>query len=133
MRIGPLRHRIQIQAPTLERGPRGEWSNDFDPVVTRWGSISPLTGREQLDAGKMEATVTHRIVIRYYAQLKPTYRLISQGRVYNIESIVNVDLRRRTMEILAIEDPNLLYLSGDIVDEDGGEITDEFGTVIGYA
>lgn len=134
MRIGPLRHRVKIQTPVITRDDCGgaiETWEDFaapasgvytDPAIagaetdsgttgvlttltsTFYASIEPLIGREYMAAKQMQADVTHKIRMRYIPGLTTTMRIVFGTRVFEIESILNVQERNRELVIMATED-----------------------------
>ena len=105
---GPLvlRHRIAIEAATETADSGGGFADPWAAprVVARaWASIEPLRGRERLQAQQLEASVTHKIVLRYRADLRASHRVAFQGRVFNIRSVINVGERSRWLELLCEE------------------------------
>lgn len=64
MRAGKLRHRLIIQKPTLTQDALGGHLTTFSDIDNRWGSINPVSAREQLLQDKLEHKVTHKIRMR---------------------------------------------------------------------
>lgn len=62
----------------------------------------PLSGNEQITALANEGNVTHRIRMRYTAGIKPKMRLVSEGRTFEIMSVVERG-RREEHELMASE------------------------------
>lgn len=103
MEFGKLRHRLVIQRRVETRDAIGGISARWATLATRWGSVEPLTGRELTYAQQVEALVTHRIEMRYFPNLAPTYRLKYGDRVFQIESVVNPGEIGATMTLLCTE------------------------------
>jgi SPP1 family predicted phage head-tail adaptor len=105
MRAGLLRHRIEIQSPTLSVGDSGETVQDWDTIENGavWGSVEPLKARELMESGRQLGEVTHRIRCRYVAGVSPKCRVLHGARVYQIESVINGEERGIMLEMLAFE------------------------------
>ncbi|MDF2546141.1 MAG: phage head-tail adaptor, putative, family [Anaerosolibacter sp.] len=104
MNPGRLKHRITIQGVegTVENECHEDVPN-YVPWKTVWASVEPLRGKEYLQVDRVNAEVTHRIVIRYLAGLKPDMRIDFKGRVFDIQSIINVDEENREMQLMCLE------------------------------
>ena len=102
---GQLRHRIKIQTLTRGRGANKGVIETWVTTTTVWGDIQPVSGRETVDANRMDSRVTHEIEIRYYsAGFTPDNRLQDEdGNNYNIEVVKNIGRRNRRMLIQVIE------------------------------
>ena len=104
MSIGQLRHRLTLQMVTSSSkssyGRRVKTKGDLGKV---WGSVEPLTGREQLIAAQTQSKATHRIRIRHRENVSPHLFVIHDGRRFEIESTLDVNERGRWLDIMAIE------------------------------
>ena len=104
---GRLRHRLVLQRRNIQ--PDGGGGEAGDPwaapltVATVWGSIEPLRGGERLRALRLEAQVTHRIVIRFRAGVTSDMRIAFGARVFNIRAVLDIGERRRALELLCEE------------------------------
>jgi SPP1 family predicted phage head-tail adaptor len=94
-----------IQAKTEARDDYGGIVETWATVATRWGSITPLTMRELVNAQQVEATLSHRVVLRHYPGLTGEHRLLFDARVFHIHAVRTLDERDRTTEVLAMEQP----------------------------
>lgn len=112
MRAGQLRHRVTLQYPT-EASPNayGEsqgkvWTTveSGTPGNGWWASIEPLGGTETQDAKQMEGRTTHQIRMRHISGLdiKPTWRVLYNGRTFNITQVVP-DERFREVRLVCTE------------------------------
>lgn len=101
--IGRLRDRVtfQVEANVADGGGGSELS--WTDVVTVWGQFMPERGREQVDGGRLEASL--RGVLRVRAS-SDTEAITTEHRVqidsvpYNIRSISNPDRRDRFLEMV---------------------------------
>lgn len=91
-----------VQTPTESANAIGEPILTWSTFATRWIAILPLSGTEQITALANEGNVTHRIRMRYTAGLKPKMRLVSDGRTFEIMSVVERG-RREEHELMASE------------------------------
>lgn len=103
MRSGPLRHRITIEQATESRDSSGGVISTWGTYATVWASVSPLIGREYIAAKTVSASVTHKIRMRYLAGMTPKMRIAWDSRLFDIESILDVDERHAELVIMATE------------------------------
>lgn len=100
-----LRHRVQLQAPNETSDEAGGSSISWENVATLWAEITPLqAGRyERVFAEQLGERLTHRITLRYRADINSTQRILFGERLFNIRSVVNVGEAGVIAEILAEE------------------------------
>lgn len=125
MRVGRMRHRLEIQRATETRDAAGGVVQTWSTLDTRWASIEALTGREYFMAKQVQSDATHRIRLRYYEGLRPSDRLYHnvQGLTFNIVSLLDVGLLDKEWEILAVASSDLIPLLNDVgvvVEDDSG-------------
>jgi len=99
---GIMDHKATIQTPTETTNSIGEPTLTYSTFATRWIALLPLSGAERVASLQNEGTVTHRVRMRYTDGLKPKMRLISQGRTFEIDSVVERG-RREEHELLVTE------------------------------
>lgn len=104
MRAGSLRHQVQLQSlgTRVDDGFGGGSIPDSD-VATVWASIEPLTGQERLQAESFDARLSHRIRIRYYPGIHPSWKVKYGVRVFDIKSVADLDERHREVELMCEE------------------------------
>lgn len=103
MRSGELRHRVTIQHKVATQNAYGEEIIDWQTWKTAWAAVEPLTGREFMDAERAGAEVTHRIRIRQRDGLLPSMRVSWDSRLFDIESVLNLEERDREMQLMCRE------------------------------
>lgn len=89
MRIGALRHWVVIQqlARTLDgSGNTVEAWSDFASV---YAEVAPLSAREFVAGQAVQSGVDTRITIRYLAGVRPTMRILHDGRLFNIQGVLS--------------------------------------------
>lgn len=104
---GRLRHRLVLQqrSPQADGG-GGEAGDPWAAPITLatvWGRIEPLRGDERVRALRLEARVTHRIVIRFRSGVTSDMRLVFGARHFNIRAVLDPGERRRALELLCEE------------------------------
>jgi SPP1 family predicted phage head-tail adaptor len=102
MIIGRMRERVAIQQPSEVRTPVGETTLTWAALATVWASVDGLSTRDILQAQQANLVETHRIRIRYRADVNHTHRIVWRGRTMEIASVVERD-NRTALEILARE------------------------------
>lgn len=104
VRAGRLRDRVTIEEKTDgDPDAKGTRSPSWSAFATRWARIVPLTGREMYTADQVYAEATHRIELRYLADITPAMRVTFGSRVFDIEGVIN-DERMRETHLLVSED-----------------------------
>lgn len=108
IRAGLLRHRVTVEKPVKVKEPGyGTSSTVWSYVMDYRCRIEPLNGTELFRARQVLADVTHKVTGRWSAQITPDCRLVlSDGRILEIGSAVNVGERDRELEIMATERVN---------------------------
>lgn len=102
--IGSLDRRITIQRATTVR-------NDYNEPIETWEDLVTVSARrrdasagERYSAQEVGAEITTRFTIRYsseVANVDPTYRIVFDGRTYNVTSVRDLG-RNRWREIDAV-------------------------------
>ena len=103
MKIGQLRHRLEIQE---KRSVMDEWGNqvsEWFTVATAWAAIEPIRGEEYWAAGAQRGETIHRVTMRYVPGVTPEHRLLFGDRILEIESTLNLEERSRLLELLCKE------------------------------
>lgn len=100
MRSGNLRHRIEIQHQVHGED---EWGNhvfEWQTFAKVWAEVLDLKGREFWQAVSVASEVTVRVRIRYLPGLEASMRVLHEGRVLEIDHIIDPDGRKRTLQLL---------------------------------
>lgn len=96
-----LRTPCQFQRKTRTADGAGGWSEGWANIAgaaTRC-QFKALSGGERFQAQRAEATTRNRIVVRYFADLVETDRVVIGGRRYDVTFINNVEMRNRWLVI----------------------------------
>ncbi len=106
MTIGERRFRVVFQKAVITKDDFGEPDKSWNDICTSWALVQPMKGAERFSAGQAQADVDHRIVVRNRSELKslgPADRVLWNGHVYDIRSVIFRDHRQSELEILARE------------------------------
>ena len=108
MQAGALRRRITFQTRDVSVDSFGQQLTTWTDAFTMWASIEPLSAREVFAAQAVQTEVSHRITVRYRTELAnlttdAAMRVVHAGRLFDVHGMLNVDERRRTIELLATE------------------------------
>jgi SPP1 family predicted phage head-tail adaptor len=101
-----LRHEVTIQQPgtRVDDGYGGGSVVDSN-VATVWAAIEPLTGNELFQAGQFNPSLSHRVRIRYYPGIRPSWKVKYGTRTFDIKSVADVDERHREVVLMCEELP----------------------------
>jgi SPP1 family predicted phage head-tail adaptor len=102
MPAAPFRHRVTIQGFTSVSDGMGGWEQTWADLATVWARVEALKGEEYFAAAQMQNSVSHRVTMRYRADLTPTHRLVFEGRTLDIEAVLP-DERKSRLVIMCTE------------------------------
>lgn len=110
---GKLRHRVRVQKPSRSADAQGNpvigWENETNAGIDgiRWASLEPLRSRELFLAAQAAVRSTHRMRMRWFTGLTTQHRvaMVDDGRVFNLDSVINVDDTDSEYELLVSESP----------------------------
>ena len=98
--IGALRHRLALERSSLDANAETVWT----AIDTVFAAISPISAREVETGGAMAGTVTHRIEMRFRADVSSRDRLRDGARIFRIVVARDLDERRNRLIVLAEEE-----------------------------
>ncbi|MBI3440666.1 MAG: phage head closure protein [Proteobacteria bacterium] len=102
--ISEMKRRItlqeQVRTPDGGGGFTVTWQN-IATVPEVYAAIVPLSGAEQLRHHQLEASVTHRITLRYRSDVTTAMRIVHDTTVYHITAVIDQDGLGTSLEILA--------------------------------
>lgn len=100
MRSGNLRHRIEIQHLVHGENEYGDPVAEWQTFANVWAEVLDLKGREFWQAAQVQSEVTTRVRIRYLPGIKPSMRVVHDGRHLEITTVLDPDGRRRELQLL---------------------------------
>lgn len=107
MRVGLLDKRVILQSPAGSRDAVGERVTTWTDVATVWAQINPLSVKEQIAAAQSRGSITHKIMIRYSAEVSAVthaWRVTYGARVFTVDGPArNINERDRYIELICTE------------------------------
>ena len=100
MNPGRLNRRVTLQRQETARDAVGQAKPLWTDVAMVWAAVLPLRGREYFESAKVNSEITVRIIIRYRADVKPSWRVVSGGNGYDIVEIINPADGKRELQLM---------------------------------
>ena len=100
MNPGQLTERVTLQRQQQGQDELGQLYNIWLTLGTAWASVEPLVGREYFAAGSVQSEVTTKIRMRYRPGVTSSDRLIHEGKVYGIQSVINYKSANRDLVLM---------------------------------
>ena len=99
MRSGSLNQRITIQEPIESKGAMGGTDKSWVKFHECWADVRELSGKEQVNDNQLSSTIIATCFIRYKANLDSSMRIIQGDNIYQIESVINKDGKKKMLEL----------------------------------
>lgn len=103
MRASKLDRRITLKQQSGELDEYGQKIDTWTDIATVWAEFIPDKGGEKAASGEVRASTSDKFRIRYssvISNINPTWRLIFQGREYEISQVNEIG-RMVGFEIIA--------------------------------
>ena len=100
MKAGQLDQRISVERFTRTEDELGQPIESWAHLFDCWAAVEPLTGREYLAAQAAVSEVTARIRMRFRPWMTAQDRVIHNGTIYGIESLVDVRSGNRELVLM---------------------------------
>lgn len=94
LRAGDLNSRIEIQHRTLEQDKYGQRIERWITFAKVWADVRHISGIESIKGGIEVSEVRASVRIRYMKNVMAAMRLVIDGQVYEIESVLP-DVKRK--------------------------------------
>lgn len=107
MNIGKLRHRITLLRQVNEVNDYGASTQTWKRVATVWADVRPLSGREYFSAQQVQSEVTTQIWLRHIDGIKPTMKVKFGKREFEILSVLNIQERDVSLQLMCKETGNV--------------------------
>jgi len=104
--VGRLRTMLHLQKAVKVLDMGGGHTIEWAPIAVLWSEVIPVSANERYHAMALESNVTHRIITRYRPDISvtPELRIIdNNGTQYNIRGVMDIENRKRFLEILVEE------------------------------
>ncbi len=100
---GMLREPIALQREVSEDDDFGGQIKEFATYANTKAHVMPVSGREPVFGMQLEGRLTHRIHMRYRADLQPKDRIVIRGEAVQVRAVINIELRNKWLEVLCEE------------------------------
>lgn len=100
---GRLRHPIIIERKVRVADGAGGESVTWSVINNLKASIDPVSGSERFHSQRIQASITHRVLFRWFDGFRSSDRINFNGRFFNVVFIRNLEERNRYFEVSAIE------------------------------
>jgi SPP1 family predicted phage head-tail adaptor len=101
---GQLASRIGLEKPVRTADGSGGATVDWDEVAMLWARIEPVSAGERFAADRLATRVTHRITLRFRADVEGGMRIRHRGRVFAVVAWRDPDETRRFIVLDATEE-----------------------------
>jgi SPP1 family predicted phage head-tail adaptor len=106
MEIGKLNKRITFLRLEDATDEMGQSTKKLQEVKTVWASFYPIRGSEFYEVQKVQSRVSHKCYVRYLDGIDTNCYIRYGGKDYDINSVVDVDLAHKMLEIYCYEHTN---------------------------
>jgi SPP1 family predicted phage head-tail adaptor len=96
--IGHLRRRIGLEQPQDAADDIGGVTRSYLATDCVWGAIIPVAGTDRYIAQRAEQTISHRILLRWRADVCGHWRLRCGARLFLVHAVFDPDERRCVLE-----------------------------------
>ena len=100
---GALRHRLTLETPVETADLAGGVVRSFTPLATLWAAIEPVSDQLALVADARLRLATHRITIRWRADITAAQRLTLGSRIFVLLAVRDPEARRQRL-VLTVEE-----------------------------
>jgi SPP1 family predicted phage head-tail adaptor len=101
---GWIAHRVAIERPVATADGAGGATIAWAALATVWAAIEPLAAVETANSDRLATRITHRVTIRFRADIDGGMRIRHRGRLLRIASLRDPDERRRFLVLDAVEE-----------------------------
>lgn len=106
IQIGKLNKRITFMGFVNTEDEMGQETQSLAEIKTVWASLYPVRGAEYYEATKLRAKTTYKCYVRYIPGITTNMYLKYKDVMYTIESVIDVDLEHKMLEIYCTEHTN---------------------------
>jgi len=102
MAAGKRRKRVTIEQPTEAADASGQLVQSWSTYCQRWGQVDAVGGDETYERRQLQAETQWLITLPNDSEtrgIRPTMRIVCEGRTINIARVYDPDGRRVRIEI----------------------------------
>ncbi len=105
-RGGAYRHKITIQQVTEAKDGFGQMVKSWATFAQPFAAVEALAGSEPFLSDAPTSIVSTRIRMRYQSGVTAKMRVSYDGRIYNIENIIDKSERNKELHLMCSEGKN---------------------------
>ena len=94
-----LRETVTVQRKQAAPDGLGGQTITWATLSTPRAKVKPLSGREALQAMQLQASITHRVYVRYGVDVTPADRLLLRGEPLQVRAVINMEMADRWLEL----------------------------------
>jgi len=98
-----MKHQVTIQSKSSASDGQGGFTETWNDGDTVSAFIEPVKAYEKFQAMQMQTPITHKITMRYRADVTTASRLKYGSRIYWVKEAINVEEAGRFLILKAIE------------------------------
>lgn len=102
--IGQRRLRVVLEEPVESADDIGGVTRSFQPRITLWAQLAPVSASERSEAQQTGSRITHRLSLRWRGDITSAMRFVAGPGVFDIRGQYDPDGRRRTLVCLVEEE-----------------------------
>ena len=103
MNIGKLNKRITFLKLAEVEDEIGQLTQELQPIKQVWASFYPVRGYEFMEAQKIQSKISHKCYVRYLEGIDANCMIEYAGKQYKIDSVIDVGMERKMLEIYCYE------------------------------
>jgi len=103
LHAGMLKHSVTIKSKGLTADGIGGGAVTWSTVATCRANVSPISAGEAYRFGQLNATVTHKVLIRYRTGITAAMSVVFGSRYFQIRGIKNIEESSRWLELACEE------------------------------
>ena len=100
---GTLKHTVSVERYEESQNDWGEVIKDWVELFTTRASIRPISGSEIAVNHQIVNELTHKVFMRYREDIRPRDRILFDGRIFNIVSVINHNEENISIELMCKE------------------------------
>jgi len=100
MIAGKLNQRVTVERLESGQDELGQPYTTWVTLGTVWAAVEPQAGREFVAAGALQSELITKIRIRYRPGITSADRVIHDGTIYNIQSVINFKSAKRELVLM---------------------------------
>jgi SPP1 family predicted phage head-tail adaptor len=101
--VATFRKQVTIQNVAQVSDGQGGFTETWNDGSTVWASIEPLKGYEKVQAMQMQSPQTHKVTMRYTAEVTAASRIRYGDRIFWVKEVLDPEERQRFLILKAIE------------------------------